>query len=137
MLRPWIVLVDDDETLCALLSDLLVEAGYQVRCCGSSQAAEATIRRVRPDLVILDVWLESPQAGWRVLDALRDDPDLARVPVLITSADSRCLSRDAGRLNGGRCAVLEKPFDLDQLLAKVAGLIGRPEPERRPAGADD
>jgi CheY-like chemotaxis protein len=75
---------------------------------------------VQPDLIILDIRLEHAETGWTVLECLRLDPKTTTIPVIVCSADSAFLREKALSLQQLRCDILEKPFDLDMLLEKVA-----------------
>ncbi|HEX5506824.1 MAG TPA: response regulator, partial [Thermomicrobiales bacterium] len=78
----------------------------------------------RPDLVLLDIRMGHPEAGWQTLELLRLDPETTRIPVIVCSADTPFLRAKEGALRALRCDILEKPFDLDTLLAKVAAVLG-------------
>ena len=112
-----VVVVEDERQLCALLADLLVDAGYEVRCAADGLEAWAEVEERLPDLVVSDVAM--PRLGGLALAArLR-----ARgVPVILLSAGYR----PAG-LSG--VPFVAKPFDLDHLLGVVERTLARPEVE--------
>lgn len=98
--------------------------GYQVQ---ASADAFGDIRHARADLVILDLFLHGDAAGWQQLDVLTLDPATRGIPVIVCSAAITSLAEARMKLAMLDVAVLEKPFDLEQLSAAVAAaLASRP-----------
>jgi CheY-like chemotaxis protein len=127
---PLIAVVNDDTTFLSLMHDLLTDEGYQVVLHIEGATAYQLIKQEMPDLVILDIRIEHPESGWVTLDLIRLDPATTRIPVLVCSADARQLREKADRLKQMRCDVIEKPFDLDDLLASVhASLAAAQQPD--------
>lgn len=118
-----IAIVNDDTEFLLLMSTLLTEESYEVLVWRESEKAHAVIAENNPDLVILDVRLEHPEAGWQLLELLRLNPATAKIPVMVCSADSVFLREKAQLLHEKGCEVLEKPFDLDDLLDKVRKIL--------------
>ena len=138
MAQPVIVVVDNDLPFIELLQDLLTEEGLRVIPHAEGHTAARLIRQEQPDLVILNIRLEHPEAGCEVLDLIRLDPETTQIPVIICSADSN-LHKKAAVLQDQRCELLEKPFDLDRLVGTVKMALGairrNPEAHRdEPAG---
>lgn len=138
MAQPVIVVVDNDRPFLELLQELLTEEGFRVVPHPEGQTAATLIRQEQPDLVILDIRLEHPEAGWEVLELIRLDPETAQIPVIVCSADSSAQEK-AAMLQDQRCELLEKPFDLDRLVSAVKMALGAaprdPEAHRdEPAG---
>ncbi len=108
-----VVVVDDERQLCALLAELLADAGYDVRCAADGLDAWAEVERRAPDVVVSDVAM--PRLGGVALAArLR-----ARgVPVVLLSAGQRPTG-----LSG--VPFVAKPFDLDHLLRVVEETLAR------------
>ncbi len=129
---PLIAVVDDDAVLRDLLHELLTDEGYATLLLAETAGLVEAFRQTPPALVILDIRLEDRSAGWRVLEALRQDAVTARVPVIVCSADRRCLQDRAAALTALGCVMLEKPFNLDDLLHHVRTCLEQPP---RPAGA--
>jgi CheY-like chemotaxis protein len=94
--------------------------GYQVQ---ASADAFGDIRHARADLVILDLFLHGDAAGWQQLDVLTLDPTTRGIPVIVCSAAIASLGEARAKLAMLDVAVLEKPFDLEQLSAAVAAAI--------------
>lgn len=122
---PLIAVVNDDTVFLNLMHDLLTDEGYGVVLHIEGSSAYQWVRQEMPDLVILDIRIEHPEPGWVTLDLIRLDPVTTEIPVLVCSADARQLREKAARLTEMRCDSIEKPFDLDSLLATVREILGR------------
>ncbi|MFE3541856.1 response regulator transcription factor [Nocardia sp. NPDC059177] len=120
------VLVVDDE---AAVRDALVRAltaeGYQTRSATDGGAALETIARWLPEVVVLDVAMPFTD-GLSTCRTLRARGD--RTPILMLTARDAVADRIAG-LDAGADDYLVKPFDLDELLARVRALVRRTYPE--------
>ncbi|NTV63731.1 MAG: hybrid sensor histidine kinase/response regulator [Oscillochloris sp.] len=119
--RSTILLVDDNPQILAILSDLLRPLDYQIFCASNGNEALDLAAEHRPDLVLLDVMMPGMD-GFSVCLALRADPQLARVPVImITALDDR-----ASRLRGfevGADDFIGKPFDTVELRTRVSTVL--------------
>ncbi len=114
-----VLVVDDSQDARLVLCRYLEEQGCQVRAVGTGAEALNEARRLRPDLITLDLMMPG-MSGWTVLKRLGDDPELANIPVVITSIVG---SENRASL-AGALAVLDKPVDretLEQLLRQVSG----------------
>jgi len=120
--RPIRVLVvDDEQSLSELVSLALRYEGWEVRTAGDGLSAIAAARDFRPDLVVLDVMLPDID-GMEVLRRLR--ADIERMPVLFLTAKDDVSDRIAGLTAGGDDYVT-KPFSLEEVVARLRGLIRR------------
>jgi DNA-binding response OmpR family regulator len=124
-LSPVIAVVDDDPDFQALLVEVLDDEGYAVALHSEADTGLPALRRAAPDAIVLDVCLERPTSGWELLRRLRAEPDFRTTPIIVCSADQRFLARHLHELHDQGCAVLPKPFDLDQLLGLVAAGVAR------------
>ena len=119
-----IMVVDDDPVVRDLLTRLLGRNGYRVDTVSSGEQALERARETRPDAITLDVLMPTMD-GWAVLSALKDDPDLAPIPVIMVSiVDDRSIGFSLGASD-----YLNKPVDGDRLVALLAKYC--PEPSRR------
>jgi two-component system response regulator MtrA len=115
-----ILVVDDEEAVTSSVSDLLVEEGYAVQTVTDSRKAIEIFSGFHPDLVILDVLMPSVD-GISLCLQLRRESD---VPVLFLSAKRDAPDRVVG-LRIGADDYVGKPFDNDELLARVGALLRR------------
>jgi CheY-like chemotaxis protein len=114
-----IAVVNDDTVFLDLMHDLLEGEGYGVLVWKEGRSAFEKIRQEIPDLVILDIRLESPEVGHHILEMLTLDPATARIPVIICSADAQALRANALTYEKHGIRTLAKPFDLQDLLDEV------------------
>jgi two-component system OmpR family response regulator len=116
-----VLVVDDEPPLAELLSMALRYEGWEVRAEGDGAGAVRTAREFRPDAVVLDVMLPDLD-GLEVLRRLRaEQPD---VPVLFLTARDAVEDRIAGLTAGGDDYVT-KPFSLEEVVARLRGLVRR------------
>ena len=110
------------------MASALEADGYAVQ---ASADAFGDIRQAKPDLIILDLFLHGESTGWQQLDILTLDPATRGIPVIICSAAIASLGFARDKLAAFDVAVLEKPFDLEELTAAVTAAIesGRRRPE--------
>ncbi|HOW85700.1 MAG TPA: response regulator transcription factor [Candidatus Aminicenantes bacterium] len=125
-----ILLVDDDRDLVASLAQVLRTNGYDVAAAHSGAEGLKALLAERPDLVILDVMMETDTAGFEAADVIRSRRDASKyrefrdVPIIILTAidqvtNSRFSMDQADSFLPGTNEFLTKPVDLDELLAKV------------------
>ena len=115
------VVVDDEATLSDLVSMALRYEGWDVRTAAEGRAAVALVREFQPDVVVLDV-MRPDIDGLQALKRLRDDGQ--EVPILFLTAKDALDDRIAGLTAGGDDYVT-KPFSLEELVARLRGLIRR------------
>ena len=128
MVEPTIAVVNNDTDFLGLMEELLRLEGYKTIICREGDRAYELMKQVQPNLIVLDIRLEHAETGWKVLECLRLDPTTTAIPVIICSADSAFLREKALALQQLRCETLEKPFDLDMLLEKVARMLEQHPP---------
>ncbi len=115
-----ILLVEDEGDIRAALATLLADEGYEVLAAPDGFDGLASLDGIEPDIIILD-WQMPVINGGRFIRALRDEWKLD-IPVLVITA-GRASREEA--LQTGADDFLAKPFDLDELLAKVRALSAR------------
>lgn len=115
-----ILVVDDEEVITSIVSELLTEEGYEVHTVTDSRRAVEAFEAFHPDLVILDVLMPSVD-GISLCLQLRRESD---VPVLFLSAKRDAPDRVVG-LRIGADDYVGKPFDNDELLARVGAILRR------------
>lgn len=110
-----IMIVEDDENISNMLSEVLPRAGYDVMCAYSGTEALLLLEKTRPDLILLDLMLPG-LPGEEVL------PKFAGIPVIITSAKADTKSK-IDMLTDGAADYITKPFDTGELLARIAARL--------------
>ncbi|CAK7282308.1 MULTISPECIES: response regulator transcription factor [Streptomyces] len=123
-----VLVVDDDPDLAEVLTGALRYEGWEVRAAADGTAALAAARELRPDAVVLDVMLPDMD-GLAVLRGLHaSQPDVC---VLFLTARDAVEDRIAGLTAGGDDYVT-KPFSLEEVVARLRGLLRRAGMARRP-----
>ena len=123
--KARIFVADDDKSYLELMKELLEEVGYSVTALRTANDAYEEIVQDLPDLLILDMVLEHPDTGWKVLDKVKLNPKTTSLPVIICSADVLTLRERQEHLDTIGCLTLEKPFDIDDLLAVIDEALGQ------------
>jgi two-component system, cell cycle response regulator DivK len=117
-----VLIVEDNELNMKLFRDLLEAHGYQTS--GTSNGIEALdlVRKLRPDLVLMDIQL--PQvSGLEVTRWIKDDPELRAIPVVAVTAFA--MKGDEERIREGGCeAYLSKPISVGKFIETVRRFIG-------------
>lgn len=113
-----ILIVDDEPDIRSLLGGILSDEGYAVREAANADTAYAALSARAPQLVILDVWLESSKEdGLQILAQIKKD--YADVPVLMISGHGT-VKMAVTAIKQGAFDFLEKPFESDRLLLLVS-----------------
>jgi CheY-like chemotaxis protein len=113
-----ILIVDDEFGIADIVAEILTEHGYATSIAINGRLALAAMAEARPDLVLLDVMmpvLDGPGA----LTAMRADPDLADIPVIMMTALPEALPKDRTLYQ----ASMQKPFSEEQLFALLEKLL--------------
>ncbi len=116
-----VLLVEDDEHLAEGIAFNLRNSGYDVETVGTGEEALETMERRAFDLVLLDLMLPGVD-GLEVVRRLRRAGNTK--PILILTAKSRADDTIAG-LDAGADDYIAKPFDLDEVLARIRGALRR------------
>ncbi len=116
-----VLLVEDEENIADYLRTGLTEEGFTVEHAAAGPAGWELLRTKTWDVVLLDWWLPG-EDGLSLLRRFREQDQ--RTPVLFLTARDQVESRVAG-LDGGADDYLCKPFDFDELLARVRALVRR------------
>lgn len=116
-----ILLVEDERPLAIAISRILREAGYSVEWTDDGEKGYRAGKQGDFDLVILDVLLPSKN-GWDILNGLRQAR--VNVPIMMLTAMDEVSDRVKG-LNLGADDYLPKPFDMQELIARVNALLRR------------
>ena len=126
-----ILIVDDDKKIVRLVRSYLEQAGYQVLLAHAGEEALHSIRRDRPDLVVLDLMLPD-QDGWEITRTIRSDPSLAKTPIIMLTARVEDTDRIVG-LEIGADDYITKPFNPREVVARVRAVLRRATDDPLPA----
>jgi two-component system nitrogen regulation response regulator NtrX len=135
-----ILIVDDEQDIRELISGILSDEGYETRVAADSESALTSMRQRRPQLLILDIWLQGSRLdGIQILEQVkREYPDL---PVLMISGHGT-IETAVSSIKKGAYDFIEKPFKADRLIhvaqrALEASRLRREVQELRLKAGDD
>jgi len=126
--RTKIVVTDDDPEIRDTIQAMLETRGYVAVTAADRGEGMAAIRRERPDLVILDVMMDSWQDGFEMSREMRKDPELKSIPILMLTAVGERTGIDVKSSAGDPTwlpvdAYLEKPVEPDVLFSRIEELL--------------
>lgn len=127
-----ILLIEDEGNILEAITFILSRAGWEVQGHGNGATALDAVRRVTPDLVVLDVMLPG-RSGLDILRDLRADVATADLPVLMLTARGQAKDRETA-LELGATAYLTKPFSNADLVATIDRLGAGPAGHARGIG---
>jgi CheY-like chemotaxis protein len=127
MRRPRIVIADNDHDHLKVLKAILEGEGYQVGTVHDLRTGHRLVNEYPPALLILDLVQDGQRVGLDLIQHLRADARTRDLAILVVSGDAPTLRAQAERFRSDGVAVLEKPYELDELLALVAERIGADE----------
>lgn len=125
-----VAVIDDNESWLDTVSDVLTNAGFDVRSATNAEQAIELLDSVRPSLIILDIHIPGT-SGFRILSDYRSRD--CTTPILVVSGDDRALVRDRA-MNEGASGFLQKPV-ASQILIRAVRRFARSHADTR-AGAE-
>ena len=121
--EPHLLVVDDDARLRGLLRRYLSDNGFRVTLAADAAEARASLASFAFDLIVLDVMMPG-ESGLDLTRALRTDPKLPQVPVLLLTAMGEAEDRVNG-LETGAADYLAKPFEPRELVLRIRNILDR------------
>jgi CheY-like chemotaxis protein len=122
-----IVIVEDDPIVGEIARDILTGQGYAVLLVQDSREAVAAIKAAMPKLVITDIMM-SGLSGLDICQAVKSDPDIAHIRIMVMSAKSFEAERRRA-IKFGALDFLTKPFNEKTLIMMVKRIINSSDPE--------
>ncbi len=116
-----VLIADDDESLRLLVATTLGDDSLELLQAQDGRQALALARQHRPGLILLDIAMPG-LTGLEVCQELKADPNTAKLPVIMLTAQGRALDRERG-LAAGAAAYLTKPFSPLELLRLAEDLL--------------
>ena len=116
-----ILIVDDSPTEIHVLTRMLEKAGYRVVSAENGEAGIEEARRIKPDLVLMDVVMPGLN-GFQATRKLSSNPETAAIPIIMVTTKDQETDRAWGLRQGAR-EYLVKPVSSDELLTKVRSLL--------------
>lgn len=115
-----ILAVDDTRDNLILVQTILESEGYEIELVTDGTGALQQVEQCPPDLILLDVMMPGMD-GYEVTRRIRNNPDLSYIPILLITAFHE--SSVVEGLDAGADDFIRKPFDTDELLARVRSLL--------------
>ena len=115
-----ILIIDDDKELCVLIKQSVLQESIEADCCYSGKSGLLQLKEKEYQLVILDVMMPGFD-GFETLEQIRKESSL---PILMFTSKNDSASKVRG-LRAGADDYLTKPFDMDELIARILSLIRR------------
>ena len=115
-----ILVVDDEQNICELLTLYLIKEGYTVEMAGDGMMAVEKFRTFNPDLILLDIMLPKMD-GWQVCREVRKT---SNVPIIMLSAKGETFDKVLG-LELGADDYVTKPFDSKEVMARIKTVLRR------------
>lgn len=117
-----VLIVEDDQLIFTILSRELVDAGYDVSNAYDGEQAITQTKSVRPDLVLLDILLPRKN-GFEVLQTLKSDTDVSKIPVVILSNLGQPEDIKKGKELGAVDYMVKVEFEPKQIVEKVRTIL--------------
>ncbi len=115
-----ILVIDDDKELCALIKRSILTENIEADCCSNGKEGLEKLKKKEYQLVVLDVMMPGAD-GFETLEQIRKG---SSIPVLMLTSKDDTASKVRG-LRAGADDYLTKPFDMDELIARILSLIRR------------
>ncbi|MBI3045991.1 MAG: response regulator [Candidatus Harrisonbacteria bacterium] len=113
-----ILLIEDDPFLSSLLGNRLKKEGFELVGIKSGSEANKLLKASNPDLVLLDIILPG-KSGFEVLEEIKSDPQVAKIPVMIISNLGQALDIEKGRELGVVEYIVKAQVSIDDLVKKI------------------
>lgn len=119
--RLSVLVVDDEETVCNVVSEILETLGFEAHRAYSAAEALSFLEENTPDLILTDVMMPNID-GLTLIYKIRCATESSNVPIIVFSAIATSSDREAA-LNAGASAFLAKPFSSQELKAVIHPLL--------------
>ena len=126
-MNSGILIVEDEQVTKRMIEVNMERAGYQVRSASSVSEAEARIRELLPDLILLD-WVLPDATGLALARRLRTDQRTRDIPIIMLTSRLRECDKVTG-LEVGADDYITKPFSVPELLARIKAVMRRRTPQ--------
>ncbi|MCJ7676171.1 MAG: response regulator [Anaerolineales bacterium] len=118
-----VVCIEDEPEMIDLVRLILGRKGYNVIGAHGGIEGLETVRRLRPDLVLLDLMMPDMD-GWEVYQQIKADPSLCEIPVVVVTAKAQSIDKVLGLHIAKVDDYITKPFGPQELLESVEKILG-------------
>ncbi len=118
-----IAVVNHEKMFLDLMHEIITQEGYEAVCWHADDDTFTRLQAAQPDLAIVDINVHHRDAAWALLERIHNDPTTAHIPVIVCTADVTYVRRKAPVLLKYNYTVVEKPFDVEDLLGQVQAML--------------
>lgn len=128
--QKTILIVDDDKDFLEATSIVLEKSGYSVATCLSAKECLAKLKSMKPDLIILDVMMETDHSGFDLCREMKQLPETKDVPIIMLTAVDQKYSLDFSSAAGDESWLpvdefIDKPVEAGVLVECIEKLLAR------------
>jgi len=125
-IKKKVVCVEDESEIIDLIRLILGRKGFDLTGATGGLEGLETIRRVKPDLVLLDLMMPDMD-GWEVYQQMKADPELKNIPVIVVTAKAQSIDKILGLHIAKVDDYVTKPFGPQELLQSVKRVLSAKE----------
>jgi DNA-binding response OmpR family regulator len=118
-----IVIIEDDKLLSSLLQKKLKKEGYEVSVAFQGDKGLTQVRKVMPDLILLDIIMPAMD-GFEVMEKIQKDKKLSKIPIIIVSNSGQPVEISRAKKLGAKDWLIKAEFDPQEVVDKVKKQIG-------------
>ncbi len=122
--KKKVVCIEDEPEMIDLVKLILGRKGFELTGAMGGREGLDAIRRVKPDLVLLDLMMPDMD-GWEVYQQMKADDDLKHIPVIVVTAKAQSIDKVLGLHIAKVDDYITKPFGPQELLQSVEKVLGR------------
>lgn len=119
-----ILLIEDEEIMIGLLEKKLAQEGYEISVARDGIEGLEKMRKAKPDLILLDIVMPK-MGGFEVMERIKEDKELKKIPIVIISNSGQPVEIDRARELGARDWLIKTEFDPQEVIDKVVKQIGK------------
>ncbi len=129
--KKTVVCIEDEPEMIDLVRLILGRKGFELIGAMGGREGLETVRRVKPDLVLLDLMMPDID-GWEVYQQMKADPTLKDIPVIVVTAKAQSIDKVLGLHIAKVDDYVTKPFGPQELLQSVEKVLGMERAEENP-----
>ena len=126
--RKKVLIIDDEDLVRETVILALGHAGFKAEGLADSTRAFDTIKKGKPDLVLLDLYMPDV-SGFEICRRLKADPETRAIPVVMFTGSNETVDVISG-ISAGAFEYITKPIDGEALIAKIRSLLRGPRPQK-------
>ncbi len=132
--NPLILIAEDESALSGVLKSKLARHGFVVETAADGVEALEKIRRIKPQLVLLDLIMPNKN-GFQVLEEVKADPEIKDVKVVVFSNLNQDEDRERAKKMGALDFLVKSDLGINEVVGRVNGFLGRPSVSSVPPAA--